>query len=40
MEEIEKHAPMIHDLSRIQGEIETLSEGTDDEQYAIYYASI
>lgn len=40
MGEIEKHAPMIHDLSQIQGEIEILSEGTTDEQYAIYSASI
>jgi hypothetical protein len=39
MEEISHHAPMIHDLSRMQGEIEILSEGSDEQRYELYHAS-
>ena len=39
MEEISQHAPMIHDLSRMQGEIEILSEGNDADKYELYRAS-
>ena len=38
MGEIEKHAPMIHQLSRIEGEIEILLGGTDEQRYELYRA--
>ena len=40
MEDIEKHAPVIHELSRIQGDIEILCEGTDEQRFELYSTGI
>jgi len=40
MEEISQHAPIIHQLSRIQGEVELLKEGTDEQRFELYSASV
>lgn len=36
MEEISQHAPIIHELSQIESEIETLSRGSNAELYELY----
>ena len=40
MEEISEHAPAIHEMSMMQHHIEILTQGTDDERFELYRASI
>ena len=40
MEEISEHAPAIHEMSILEYHIEILSQGTDDERFELYRASI